>query len=465
MNRAINISLFFALLIFTNGKAQQLPMYSNYLYKPFVYNPSFAGDQDQTEIFAMNRNQFSDFQGSPAFNVLSVDSKLQKKKTYAGFLVANQRKGIMSNTNVMATYAYRLNFDKDIYFKFGLSMGLFDQSMNFSKILVQNYADPDLLNTQQHKTTVDGNAGISLYYKKLSLGLAMPQILAGKLDYASTSSARSYYQMARHFAFSAKYELPVNKEKEIYLVPNAIVRMVKNAPLQYDAGLTLDWKDKCWLGVFYRSGYAVGINAGATINRRFSVGYSYDYMVGSISKYAGVSQEIMLAVKIGKLRYRKGDDTLTEYDKKIIELQRQMEELKMKNAQYSQNLSDTSKPIINTNIVKANPTQFSGKNVSMEKGIYVLTNKAPEFMDAAGSPVPKGIYLVVESCFDRDYAIDESKRYASFGFPDSDVIIDKSSKFHYVIIETAESKEDAVKKVHDAKGLGVPDVWIQILTE
>lgn len=464
MRKEIKISMLFLLVVLTCS-AQQLPFYSNYLYKPFVYNPSFAGDLDQTEIFGMNRNQFSDFQGAPVFNVLSIDSKLQKKKTYAGFLVANQRKGISSNTNVMATYAYRLNFNNDTYLKFGLSLGLFDQSMNFSKILVQNYADPDLLNTPQHKTTVDGNAGLSFYYKSLVVGVAVPQLLAGKLAYSGTASARSYYQMARHYAISAKYEIPVNKDKEVFITPNAIIRTVKDAPMQYDAGVTLDWKDKFWIGALYRSSYAVGINAGVTINRRYSVGYSYDYMIGSISKYAGTSQEIMLAVKIGKLRYKKGDDTLTEYDRKIAELQRQMDELKRKNAQYSQNLADTSKPIINTNIVKANPSQFNGKNVSTEKGIYILTNKSTDFVYPNGTLVPKGIYLVVESCFDKDYAIDEAKRYASFGFPDADVISDKPSKFNYVIIEMAESKEDAVKKVKDAKGLGVPDVWIQILIE
>src|SRR3989344_2939703 len=94
-------------LPFLTLEAQQLPMFSTYFYKPFVYNPALAGDKDITEVFAINRNMFNDFQGSPGFNGAGVDGVLKKKKAYAGFLVANQRKGLMNNTNAFGTYSYR----------------------------------------------------------------------------------------------------------------------------------------------------------------------------------------------------------------------------------------------------------------------------------------------------------------------------------------------------------------------
>jgi type IX secretion system PorP/SprF family membrane protein len=430
-----------------------------------VYNPSFAGDKDVTEIFALNRNQFSDFQGAPVLNVLTADGKLQNNKAYFGFLVANQRKGISSNTNAMASYAYRVNFSDEMYLKFGLSLGVFDQSINYSKILVANYSDPYLFTNQQRKTSMDGNAGLSFYLKGLAVGFSVPQLMAGKLNYQDNTNVRAYYMMARHFASSVKYEIPINKEKEIYVTPNAIVRMVANAPLQYDAGVTFDWKDKFWIGGLYRSDYAIGINTGVTLNRRFSVGYSYDYMIGNITKYAGISQEIFISVKLGKLKYKMGDDTLTPQDKKIMELQKEVENLKKNGVKTASNGNNTEKDAASDAFLKANPTQFGGKNAVKENGVYILTNKAADFIYTTGTMVPKGIYIVVESCFYKDYADNEAKRYASFGFPDADVMIDKTSKFHYVFIDKAANKDEALQKVKDAKESGVPDVWIQILIE
>ena len=73
--------------------------------------------------------------------------------------------------------------------------------------------------------------------------------------------------------------------------------------------------------------------------------------------------------------------------------------------------------------------------------------------------------MVVESVFYKDYAIQEVKRYTSFGFPDADYIVDKTIKFHYVYVNYATTKEEAMLYLKDAKAAGVPDVWLQILTE
>ena len=206
-----------ACLPFLSLEAQQLPMFSTYFYKPFVYNPALAGDKDVTEVFAINRNMFNDFQGSPVFNVAAVDGVLKKKKAYAGFLMANQRKGLMNNTNAFGTYSYRANFADDIYLKLGMSVGISDQSINYSKLLVANYADPFLFTSNQRKTALDGNAGLSFHLMGLTLGFSMPQVFGSKLKYSDGQSTRAFYQQSRHFLGSLQYEIPLNEEKKCLL--------------------------------------------------------------------------------------------------------------------------------------------------------------------------------------------------------------------------------------------------------
>lgn len=441
--------------------AQQIPMYS-FFYKPFIYNPSMAGDKDVTEIMVLNRNMFGNFQGSPILNAASADGVLQKDKGYAGVFVSNQRKGLLNNTHAFGTYAYRANFAEDVYLKLGLSVGIIDQSVNYSNIQVQNYSDPFLFLNTQRKTSIDGNAGFSFFAKGFSIGFAVPQLLGSKLSYNDNMLTRAYYQQTQHFMGSLQYEIPVNREKEMFITPYGLVRFVANAPLQYDGGVNFNWKDKFWIGGTYKSDYAVGINAGITLNRRFSVGYSYDYMIGNIAKYAGISHEIMLAFKFGKLKYKAGDDTLTAQDKKIMQLQKEVDELKKNGVKSSTGTATT-----NTTTTSSTPktTQFQGKNAVKENGVFVLTNKSSDFVYSNNTPAKKGYYVVVESVFYKDYAVQEVKRYVSFGFPEADYILDKTTKFHYLYVYYTSSKEDAMQKVSDTKAAGVPDVWIQVLIE
>jgi type IX secretion system PorP/SprF family membrane protein len=445
--------------------AQQIPMYSNYFYKPFVYNPAMAGDKEMTEIMISNRSMFSNFQGAPVLNMGTADGVLQKNKGYAGVLVANQQKGFLNNTHAFGAYAYRANFAEDIYLKLGLSLGVIDQSVNYAKMQVQNYSDPYLFVSAQHKTSLDANAGFSFYVKGLTVGFAMPQLLGSKLNYNDNASTRAFYQQSRHFMGSLQYEIAVNKEKEMYVMPYGLVRFVSGAPLQYDGGVIFNWKDKFWVGGTYKSDYAVGINAGVTLNRRFSVGYSYDYMIGNIAKYAGTSHEIMLAFKIGKLKPKPGEDTLTPQDKKIIELQKQIDELKKNGVKASEPKTTTTNTTSTSGGNEPKSSKFQGKNAVKENGVFVLTNKASDWTYSTGTPAKKGYYVVVESVFYKDYATQEVKRYTSFGFPDADFLFEKTTKFHYVYVHYTTSKEDAMQKVADTKLAGVPDVWIQVLIE
>jgi len=456
------MKVYIALFVVTafTCSAQQLPMLSNYFYKPFVYNPALAGDKDMTEVYASHRSMFSNFQGSPILSTVSVDGKLKSNKAYAGLYVAKQSKGLFKNTNAFASYGYRANFTDDVYLKLGLSIGVFDQTVNYSKLAVQNYSDPNLFVSNQRKTGIDGTAGFSFHASGLTVGFAVPQLFGAQLKYTDNISTRSYYQQTQHFLGSIQYEIPINKEKEMYVTPYGLLRFVANAPLQYDGGVNFNWKDKFWIGGTYKSDYAIGINAGVTLNRRLSVGYTYDLMIGNIASYAGTSHEIMLAFKFGKLKYRQGDDTLTAQDKKLMQLQKEIEELKKNGVKAADN---SSKNTSNNN--SSSNSQFQGKNAVKENGIYILTNKVADYTHSNGNPMAKGYYVVVESIFYKDYAEQEMKRYVSFGFPDTEYMIEKTTKFHYVYVFYTTDKQDAFSHVNDAKDAGVPDVWIEALVD
>ena len=443
--------------------SQQIPLFSSHTFKPFLINPAMTGSSGSPEIFALNRNQFSDFEGNPQMNLFSFESPLLSNKAYAGFQVYNQRKGISSNTSALASYSYRINFSDEVFLKLGMSLGVLDQSINYSKLMVTNFADPYLFMSEQRKTNFDGNAGLAFQLKNFTIGFSSPQLFANRINYKDASNTRTYYQLSRHYLTNFKLDLNLSPEIGLKLSPIGFLRFAQGAPLQYDAGIQFSLDEKFWISALYRNDFAIGIQGGIILNRRFSVGYSYDYMIGDVGAYAGMSHELMLAYRFGKLKPRKGEDTLSPQDKKIIELQQQIDDLK-KNGVKTIN-SNASKNQSNDSTVKAARRTFTGKNSIKEDGIYINNVKASDFSFTSGTPAKKGYYMVVETLFYLNYAEQEMKHYSNFSFPDADIIVDKKSNFYYVYVYTADNQADAISLAKEALKLGAPDCWIQHLID
>lgn len=298
MKRNVIIILLFLASITVN--AQQVVAFSHYFYKPLVYNPAYTGNDDAPNLMLANHTQWTGFKGGPQYNILAFDGSFINKNTGLGLIVYNDKKGLSNRIGGNLNYSYKIKFKEDIYVRLGLSVGVINQSYNFSKAITETQNDPSLFYTSQSKTSFDANAGLLFYCKGFELGLASPQIANNKITYTSKSDNRIYYTQNPHYMASVKYKAMLSKSKGLSLSPLALVRTVKNTPLQYDANLNLDWKDKAWIGATYKSNYAIGLNIGVILFNRLSIGYSYDYITTNISKHGGLSHEIMLNFKFVK---------------------------------------------------------------------------------------------------------------------------------------------------------------------
>ena len=296
MKKAFKIILF--LLLAGQLYCQQIVMFSHYFYKPMIYNPAYTGS-DGVNLMLVNHTQWTGFKGGPQYNILTFDGNL-KKNASLGISVISDRKGVNSRVGGNISYSYKLKFKDKIHLLLGLSAGAINQSINYSKAVIENPNDPSLFNNNQSKTTFDANAGLAFICKGLELGFAAPQLANNKISYLSNTDTRTFYTQSRHLMGSLKYKFQISKAKEISLTPQGLLRYVRNAPVQYDAGVNLDFKNKFWAGITYKSKYAIGLNLGVVLFKRFSIGYSYDYIIGNVSKYSGLSHEIFINFKFIK---------------------------------------------------------------------------------------------------------------------------------------------------------------------
>jgi len=388
-------------------KAQQVGMYNHYFYKPLFYNPAFSGNNEVTEAMMLNRTQWTSFNNAPQLNILTLDGLLQSKKVGLGLTLISDRRGINKRSGGNISYAYRLKIGEDAKLLFGISAGMISHTIDFSKAFSESTNDPTLFTSQQQKTSFDGNAGIVFVWKGLEVAASAPQIIGNKFSYVdNTSGIRTSYVQSRHFMSSIKYQIPIVKEKEISLSPLALVRIVPGGPMQYDANLNLDWKNKFWIGATYKSNYAVSANAGICLYKQLSIGYSYEFLMGNISKYAGLSHEIIVNFAFGKKKkleeqepqvnnhneiYEHKIDSLntelTETQQKEIESQKKIAELsnKLKQIQEQQknqivnntttNNTNTSNQTNNTDTYNDNNTTKSNTNNTEIKSNNTNTNE------------------------------------------------------------------------------------------
>lgn len=284
-------------VVFAN--AQQIGAFSYIFYKPMLVNPAFTGSTGYYNAMIVSRSQWTGFKGSPQLNMLLMDGNLKNKNVGLGLILLSDRRGISNRVGGNVSYSYRLKLNKDAYALFGVSVGVINQSFDFSKVIVETNTDPTLFTNPQHKITYDANAGFAIIWKTLEFGASVPQIAGNKVSFKADSISGNYTQ-ERHYIGYLKYKISLEKEKGIAIVPQAIVRVVPNAPLQYDGIINFDYNDKFWIGATYKSNYAIAANAGIRIKQHFYVGYSYDFIIGSIGKYSGMSHEIMLNFKFGK---------------------------------------------------------------------------------------------------------------------------------------------------------------------
>ncbi len=298
--KKLSISLVLVAATMLTADAQQLPLYSQSYFNPFLYNPATTGVNDGTNAYLIHRRQWTGMPGSPVTNAFTVDGFFEDKNVGLGFAIFNDVQDITERLGIYTSYAYRLKLNEDMALRFGVTVGFLDNRVDYSRAIVKDASDPMLFAQMQRKSALDANIGVSYNWKDLRIGFAVPQLIGQRVELASYDQT-SYYQLNRHYLATATYKWVFNETQQLALEPMAMIRFMPNTPAQYDILAQASWKDMVWLGVSYRSNYAVGINTRVKLFGNLSAGYAYDIIISDLKTSAGVSHEFMLGYKFGQL--------------------------------------------------------------------------------------------------------------------------------------------------------------------
>ena len=497
MKKGFTVVLIFLSVITAN--AQQIGMFGHSFYKPMVYNPAFTGVGDATSATLISRSQWTGFNSAPQLTFFIVDGNFNilNKNLNLGIGLINDRMGISSRTGGSLYYSYKLKLKEDMHVLFGVSLGILDQTMDFSKAVTETSSDPTVLTDSRHKIAVDANVGAAFFWKDVEAGIAIPQLIGSKLQFTDNTNARAYYTQARHYMGSVKFHYVASKEKEISVIPQALIRFVPGAPFQFDGTINVDWKSKFWVGATYKSGYAMAANVGLCLHNQLYIGYSYDFIVGNIANYAGMSQEIMAHFKFGKSSKSPAvaTDTTPQIENtaatqvatqsvtspanssspdEIAKLKNSIFQKEMKRLQTKLNNNQTVIIELNSELERQNQKVAAQSaaiaikppaivpnikgGIPENEGIFIT--KRADFKNEMNATADKGFYVIVGIFTYRDFAMEEVKNFAKRGFKNGGWLFSESKQTNYVFVEKLDSKEEALEKVKSATTAGGSNVWV-----
>jgi type IX secretion system PorP/SprF family membrane protein len=158
-----------------NARAQQDPLYAQYLNNPFVINPAYGGMTQNLNTTLSYRYQWAGFEGSPKTINANGHISLANNKMGAGLILLSDQLGANSTNELFATYSYHLPLDNRYTLSFGLQGGVSNYQINNDKINAQNKTDPFFQGTVS-KIAPNLGMGLILSSDRLMLGISVPRI-------------------------------------------------------------------------------------------------------------------------------------------------------------------------------------------------------------------------------------------------------------------------------------------------
>ncbi|TDO04046.1 type IX secretion system membrane protein PorP/SprF [Sunxiuqinia elliptica] len=273
-------------------KAQQDPMYTQYMNNILSVNPAYAGSGDVLSLMVMSRNQWVAFEGAPSTQSFVMHSPITRYHMGVGFSLLKDQLGPISQTGAYVDYSYSIDFDRGRYLSFGLKGGVNFYEAGLTDLETVDSNDPVFSNDVNRNFLP--NVGVGLYYnsQRFVAGFSVPKLIRNDIN--STDFSSEFVSKEKiHLFFMAGYVFDINRI--LKFKPYFLTKYVQNAPVSVDLTAQFLFYEKLWLGAMYRVGDALGGMMQVQITNQLKVGYSYDITATDFGTYNNGTHEILVS--------------------------------------------------------------------------------------------------------------------------------------------------------------------------
>ncbi len=288
-------------------KAQQVPLFTQYSFNNFVFNPAIAGTYNYYQIRTNTRVQWVGVPDHPITNFLSVYGPSKGKDMGFGGYVFNDVTGPTSRSGFSLAYAYNIAVQEDVRLSMGMGLGLLQYKMDGANIELWDEhtggsKDP-LKNAMYSKAVPDASIGVYLYSYTYHIGISSVQLLNNKLSFFDVDTLvtkGAFSRLKSHFYLTGGYKYFIDKKQAIE--PTLLIKAVGASPLQFELSTRYIYKETFWGGLSIRSSDAFSILIGYIHEKQYFFGYSYDFGVSAFRKYNNGTHEITIGYRFNELK-------------------------------------------------------------------------------------------------------------------------------------------------------------------
>jgi type IX secretion system PorP/SprF family membrane protein len=292
-----------ALLLLSGLSAvgQQLPQFTQYMYNTISINPAYAGSRETFSAVGLHRQQWTEIDGGPTTQTLSIHTPLRNEKVGLGVSFINDKLGYENFAYLYADFSYTINVSAKTKLAFGIKGGFTHYNIDTELLNDPSVVNDPYFNDVSNRWSPNIGAGLFLHTNRWYVGFSAPRILntdynkgrSGSIDYVALERV-SYY-------LTGGYVLDVSDNTKFK--PAFMVKATNGAPLSYDLTANFLFYEKFWLGAGYRineSAGALGAIADFQVTKQIRIGYAYEHPISDIRPYSGGTHEILLMFEVFK---------------------------------------------------------------------------------------------------------------------------------------------------------------------
>lgn len=287
------VPLFLLVLLFGNvAKAQQDPMYTQYMHNPLTINPAYAGSTGMMSAMLLAREQWVGFDGAPKSRTLTLSAPITKYNIGAGFALINDELGPVKQNSFFADFAYHLKISNRGTLAMGLKAGFDMIQVNLKSLTLDQQNDALFSENIDEEFVLNFGLGLYYYTDRFYLGASIPRMLRNSYDNKGINTTSLGYQ-ERHYFLTAGALFDLNEH--LKFKPSILSKIVWNAPVSIDLSANFILNDQLWLGAAYRINDSMSFLIHYQLTDQLRAGYAFDLTESELRKYNNGTHEIMVA--------------------------------------------------------------------------------------------------------------------------------------------------------------------------
>lgn len=292
--------IFMTVFILLSGaaKAQQSPMYTQYMFNKFLYNPAVTGIDPFFQIRSNHRFQWVGLSDPPLTNSISYYGPHRELPMGYGGYIYYDVTGPTSKAGATGAYAYNISVTDDIRLSMGVSFGIIQYRIDGTQINLKDPTDVALEEAVYSSIVPDANLGVYLYAEKYYAGFSTSQLINTKVRLYEQKTGLN--KLKAHFYLTGGYLFIINDDFKVE--PSVIIKGTAPAQIQLDLNSRAIYQDMVWLGLSVRTRDALSLLIGYTYDNKIHIGYSYDFTITDLRKYNSGTHEIMIGYRFTDIK-------------------------------------------------------------------------------------------------------------------------------------------------------------------